>query len=66
MLVHNFCQKSVPFLVCKKLPTNSLLLADCRDLVQHFCYRCLKMWSTDCKRFTSEKTNSTLVSLSRV
>ncbi|KAM0026783.1 putative RNA recognition motif domain, nucleotide-binding alpha-beta plait domain superfamily [Helianthus debilis subsp. tardiflorus] len=28
-------------------------------LVHLFCYRCLQMWSTDCRRFTSEKTNNT-------
>ncbi|MFS7968565.1 hypothetical protein Hanom_Chr09g00799031 [Helianthus anomalus] len=32
-----------------------------RGLVHLFCYRCLQMWSADCRRFTSEKTNSTLV-----
>ncbi|KAF5791457.1 hypothetical protein HanRHA438_Chr09g0406871 [Helianthus annuus] len=32
----------------------------CRGLVQLFCYRCLQMWSADCRRFTSEKTKSTL------
>ncbi|KAJ0470616.1 hypothetical protein HanIR_Chr14g0720651 [Helianthus annuus] len=41
--------------------TNSLLFADCRGLVHLFCYRCLQMWSADCRRFTSEKTNSTYV-----
>ncbi|MFS8003569.1 hypothetical protein Hanom_Chr13g01215481 [Helianthus anomalus] len=40
-----------------------LLLADCRGLVQLFCYRCLQMWSADCRRFTSEKTNNTLIKL---
>ncbi|MFS7920863.1 hypothetical protein Hanom_Chr03g00229801 [Helianthus anomalus] len=44
-----------------QIKTNNLL-ADCRHLVQHFCYRCLQMWSADCRRFTSEKTNSTLMS----
>ncbi|MFS8006972.1 hypothetical protein Hanom_Chr14g01255511 [Helianthus anomalus] len=33
----------------------------CRGLVQLFCYRCLQMWSADCRRFTSEKTNITFV-----
>ncbi|MFS8024238.1 hypothetical protein Hanom_Chr16g01460851 [Helianthus anomalus] len=33
---------------------------DCRGLVHLFCYRCLQMWPADCRRFTSEKTNSTL------
>ncbi|MFS8025645.1 hypothetical protein Hanom_Chr16g01477541 [Helianthus anomalus] len=42
-----------------KLKTNSLLVADCRCLVHLFCYRCLQMWCADCRRFTSEKTNST-------
>ncbi|MFS8013211.1 hypothetical protein Hanom_Chr14g01330131 [Helianthus anomalus] len=32
---------------------------DCRGLVHLFCYRCLQMWSADCRRFTSEKTNNT-------
>ncbi|MFS7984907.1 putative tetratricopeptide-like helical domain superfamily [Helianthus anomalus] len=40
--------------------TNSLLFANCRGLVHLFSYRCLQMWSADCRRFTSEKTNSTL------
>ncbi|MFS7978293.1 hypothetical protein Hanom_Chr10g00913811 [Helianthus anomalus] len=35
---------------------------DCRGLVHLFCYRCLHMWFADCRRFTSEKTNSTLLS----
>ncbi|KAJ0511749.1 hypothetical protein HanIR_Chr11g0555561 [Helianthus annuus] len=33
---------------------------DCRCLVHLFCYRCLQMWSADCRRFTSGKTNNTL------
>ncbi|MFS8030325.1 hypothetical protein Hanom_Chr17g01532681 [Helianthus anomalus] len=33
---------------------------DCRGLVHLFCYRGLQMWSADCRRFTNEKTNSTL------
>ncbi|MFS7899455.1 hypothetical protein Hanom_Chr00s058760g01784221 [Helianthus anomalus] len=39
--------------------TNSFLFADCRGLVNLFSYRCLQMWSADCGRFTSEKTNIT-------
>ncbi|MFS7989221.1 hypothetical protein Hanom_Chr11g01044181 [Helianthus anomalus] len=46
-----------------KLKTNSLLLTDCIALVHLFCYRCLQMWSADCRRFNSEKTNNTLVNL---
>ncbi|KAJ0770583.1 hypothetical protein HanPI659440_Chr07g0259281 [Helianthus annuus] len=42
---------------------NSLLVADCRGLVHLFYYRYLQMWSADCRRFTSEKTNSTLVTI---
>ncbi|MFS7952483.1 hypothetical protein Hanom_Chr07g00607471 [Helianthus anomalus] len=42
------------------LKTNSLFPTDYRGLVHLFCYRCLQMWSADCRRFTSEKTNSTL------
>ncbi|MFS7913962.1 hypothetical protein Hanom_Chr02g00147871 [Helianthus anomalus] len=44
-----------------EVKTNNLLLADCRGLVQLFCCRCLQMWSADWRRFTLEKTNSTLV-----
>ncbi|MFS7994810.1 hypothetical protein Hanom_Chr12g01110471 [Helianthus anomalus] len=51
------------FAVWRSKKTNSLLLADYRHLVQHFCYRCLQMWSADCRRFPSEKTNSTLPNL---
>ncbi|MFS7960618.1 hypothetical protein Hanom_Chr08g00705181 [Helianthus anomalus] len=40
--------------------TNNLLLADCRDLVHLFSYRSLQMWSANCRRFTSKKTNITL------
>ncbi|MFS8018894.1 hypothetical protein Hanom_Chr15g01397471 [Helianthus anomalus] len=43
--------------------TNNLLLADCRGLVHLFCYRCLQMWSADCRRFTFEKTNNTFLSV---
>ncbi|MFS7952399.1 putative transcription factor interactor and regulator CCHC(Zn) family [Helianthus anomalus] len=39
----------------QKLKTNCFLLADCRGLVQLFCYRCLQMWSADCRSFTSGK-----------
>ncbi|MFS7940382.1 hypothetical protein Hanom_Chr05g00463781 [Helianthus anomalus] len=46
----------------QKLKTNSLPPKDCRGLVHLFCYRCLQMWSADCRRFTSEKTNNTLIS----
>ncbi|KAJ0442747.1 hypothetical protein HanIR_Chr16g0812881 [Helianthus annuus] len=35
---------------------------DCRGLVHLFWFRCLQMWSADCRHFTSEKTNSTLIS----
>ncbi|MFS7962518.1 hypothetical protein Hanom_Chr08g00727551 [Helianthus anomalus] len=45
--------------VCRSSKTISLLLADCRALVHLFSCRCLQMWSADCRRFTSEKTNST-------
>ncbi|MFS7917326.1 hypothetical protein Hanom_Chr03g00187691 [Helianthus anomalus] len=50
---------SVYFSSLQKLKTNSLLVADCRGLVHLFSCRCLQMWSADCRRFTSEKTNST-------
>ncbi|KAL4584965.1 hypothetical protein LXL04_009578 [Taraxacum kok-saghyz] len=40
--------------------TNSLLSADCRRLSHLFFCRGLQMWSADCRRFASEKTNSTL------
>ncbi|MFS8017752.1 putative non-specific serine/threonine protein kinase [Helianthus anomalus] len=43
---------------------HSLLLVDYRSLVHLFSYRCQKMWSADCRRFTSEKTNNTLVWMS--
>ncbi|MFS7918593.1 putative transcription factor interactor and regulator CCHC(Zn) family [Helianthus anomalus] len=36
----------------------------CRGLVHLFCYRCLEMWSADCRHFTSEKTNITLLLIS--
>ncbi|MFS7990978.1 hypothetical protein Hanom_Chr12g01065321 [Helianthus anomalus] len=32
---------------------NNILLSDCRGLVHLFSYRCLQMWSTNCRRFTS-------------
>ncbi|KAJ0466187.1 hypothetical protein HanHA300_Chr14g0546331 [Helianthus annuus] len=51
---------SLMLIVQIKLKTSSLLVADCRGLVHLFCYRCLQMWSADCRRFTSETTNSTL------
>ncbi|MFS7946175.1 hypothetical protein Hanom_Chr06g00532931 [Helianthus anomalus] len=35
-----------------------LLFFDCRGLVHLFCYRGLQLWSTDCRRFTSEKTTA--------
>ncbi|MFS7943169.1 hypothetical protein Hanom_Chr06g00497131 [Helianthus anomalus] len=38
-----------------QIKTNNLLLADYKHLVQHFCYRCLQMWSADCRRLNSEK-----------
>ncbi|MFS7925337.1 hypothetical protein Hanom_Chr04g00283621 [Helianthus anomalus] len=40
-----------------------LIFVYCRGLVHLFCYRCLQMWSADCRCFTSEKTNNTCVSL---
>ncbi|MFS7996128.1 hypothetical protein Hanom_Chr12g01126211 [Helianthus anomalus] len=40
----------------------TLLNFDCRGLVHLFWFRCLQMWSADCRHFTSEKTNSTQVS----
>ncbi|MFS7965559.1 hypothetical protein Hanom_Chr09g00763671 [Helianthus anomalus] len=43
-----------------KLKTNSFFVGDCKGLLHLFFYRCLQMWSSDCKRFTSEKTNNTL------
>ncbi|MFS8015872.1 hypothetical protein Hanom_Chr15g01361831 [Helianthus anomalus] len=42
----------------QKFKKDSLLLADYRDLVHLFSYRCLQMWSADCRCFTSEKTNT--------
>ncbi|MFS7991838.1 hypothetical protein Hanom_Chr12g01075281 [Helianthus anomalus] len=36
-------------------------VTDCRGLVHLFSCRCLQMWSADCRRFTSEKTNNTLI-----
>ncbi|MFS7984521.1 hypothetical protein Hanom_Chr11g00987411 [Helianthus anomalus] len=47
--------------MCRSLKTNNLFLVDYRGLIHLFSYRCLQMWSADCRRFTSEKTNSTLV-----
>ncbi|KAL4566660.1 hypothetical protein LXL04_030780 [Taraxacum kok-saghyz] len=41
--------------------TNSLLRTDCRRLDHLFFRRALQMWSADCRRFDSEKTNRTLM-----
>ncbi|KAJ0857376.1 putative 3-hydroxybutyryl-CoA dehydrogenase [Helianthus annuus] len=58
--MHFMNPPSQVYVNCQKLKTNSLLLADSRDLVHLFCYRRLQMWSADCRHFTSEKTNSTV------
>ncbi|MFS7938702.1 hypothetical protein Hanom_Chr05g00442891 [Helianthus anomalus] len=55
------CVYCVCEVVFVKKKTNPLLLADCRHLVHLFSCRCLQMWSADCRPFTSEKTNNTLV-----
>ncbi|MFS7953757.1 putative cryptochrome/photolyase domain superfamily [Helianthus anomalus] len=41
------------------------ILRDCRGLVHLFSCRCLQMWSTDYRRFASEKTNNTCMSVVR-
>ncbi|MFS7935820.1 putative transcription factor interactor and regulator CCHC(Zn) family [Helianthus anomalus] len=59
MLIFSFLIFFFNFDFVEVKKTNSLLVADCRGLVHLFCYRCLQMWSADCRHFTSEKTNST-------
>ncbi|KAL4572440.1 hypothetical protein LXL04_019217 [Taraxacum kok-saghyz] len=56
LCINNQSSKSLQML--KK--TNSLFAADCRRLSHLFFCRALQMWSADCRRFDSEKTNSTL------